>query len=46
MIPEGSLVVMGGMALAAGAEKAPAYPLLFHAIRMGCRVAIKLSERI
>jgi ubiquinone biosynthesis monooxygenase Coq7 len=33
-------------ALAAGAEKAPAYPLLFHAIRMGCRVAIKLSERI
>lgn len=33
-------------ALAAGAEQAPAYPLLFHAIRMGCRVAIKLSERI
>ncbi|HUD30577.1 MAG TPA: demethoxyubiquinone hydroxylase family protein [Novosphingobium sp.] len=33
-------------ALAAGAERAPAYPLLFHAIRMGCRVAIKLSERI
>ncbi|AXB75147.1 demethoxyubiquinone hydroxylase family protein [Novosphingobium sp. P6W] len=33
-------------ALAAGAEKAPAYPLLFHAIRMGCRAAIKLSERI
>lgn len=33
-------------ALAAGAEQAPAYPLLFHAIRMGCRVAIRLSERI
>lgn len=33
-------------ALAAGAEKAPAYPLLFNAIRLGCRVAIKLSERI
>lgn len=33
-------------ALAAGAEKAPAYPMLFHAIRLGCRAAIKLSERI
>ncbi|PNU01829.1 demethoxyubiquinone hydroxylase family protein [Novosphingobium guangzhouense] len=33
-------------ALAAGAEETPGYPLLFHAIRMGCRVAIKLSERI
>ncbi len=33
-------------ALAAGAEKAPAYPLLFNAIRLGCRAAIKLSERI
>ncbi|SMP67892.1 ubiquinone biosynthesis monooxygenase Coq7 [Novosphingobium panipatense] len=33
-------------ALAAGAEKAPAYPVLFNAIRLGCRVAIKLSERI
>jgi len=33
-------------ALAAGAEQAPAYPLLFHAIRLGCRAAIKLSERI
>lgn len=33
-------------ALAAGAERAPAYPLLFNAIRLGCRVAIKLSERI
>lgn len=33
-------------ALAAGAEKAPAYPFLFQAIRMGCRAAIKLSERI
>lgn len=33
-------------ALAAGAEEAPGYPLLFGAIRMGCRLAIKLSERI
>ncbi|MCJ2179842.1 demethoxyubiquinone hydroxylase family protein [Novosphingobium album (ex Hu et al. 2023)] len=33
-------------ALAAGAERAPAYPLLFNAIRLGCRAAIKLSERI
>jgi ubiquinone biosynthesis monooxygenase Coq7 len=33
-------------ALSAGAERAPAYPLLFHAIRFGCRAAIKLSERI
>lgn len=33
-------------ALAAGAEKAPAYPLLSGAIRLGCRVAIKLAERI
>ena len=33
-------------ALAAGAERAPAYPLLSGAIRLGCRVAIKLAERI
>ncbi|MGW8207176.1 MAG: demethoxyubiquinone hydroxylase family protein [Hyphomicrobiaceae bacterium] len=33
-------------ALAAGAEKAPCYPLLSSAIRLGCRVAIRLSERI
>lgn len=33
-------------ALAAGAEQAPAYPLLSGAIRMGCRLAIRLSERI
>ena len=33
-------------ALASGAEKAPAYPLLFNAIRMGCRVAIAVSRRI
>ena len=32
-------------ALAAGAERAPAYPLLSGAIRLGCRVAIRLSER-
>jgi len=33
-------------AIAAGAEQAPAYPLLAGAIRMGCRFAIRLSERI
>lgn len=33
-------------AIAAGAEKAPAYPLLSGAIRLGCRLAIRLSERI
>ena len=33
-------------ALAAGAERAPAYPLLFNAIRLGCRAAIRLSAKI
>lgn len=33
-------------ALAAGAERAPALPLLSGAIRLGCRLAIRLSERI
>ncbi len=33
-------------ALAAGAEKAPAYSLLTAAIRLGCRTAIRLSEKI
>ena len=33
-------------ALAHGAERAPAYPLLARAIRLGCRLAIKVSERI
>ncbi len=33
-------------ALANGAERAPAYPLLTGAIRLGCRLAIRLSERI
>lgn len=33
-------------ALAAGAERAPAYPLLSGAIRLGCRVAIRLAEKI
>jgi 3-demethoxyubiquinol 3-hydroxylase len=33
-------------ALAAGAEQAPAYPLLSAAIRLGCRAAIALSKRI
>jgi 3-demethoxyubiquinol 3-hydroxylase len=33
-------------ALAAGAERAPAYPLVSTAIRLGCRFAIHLSERL
>ena len=33
-------------ALAAGAERAPAYPLLNAAIRLGCRAAIRLSEKL
>jgi len=33
-------------AFANGSEQAPAYPLLAGAIRLGCRLAIKLSERI
>lgn len=33
-------------ALAAGAERAPAYPVLSGMIRLGCRAAIKLAERI
>jgi ubiquinone biosynthesis monooxygenase Coq7 len=33
-------------AYAAGAERAPAFPLLSAAIRLGCRAAIRLSERI
>jgi 3-demethoxyubiquinol 3-hydroxylase len=33
-------------AVAAGAERAPAYPLLFQAIRMGCRAAIAVSKHI
>ena len=33
-------------ALAAGAEKAPAYTALTAAIRLGCRFAIGLSQRI
>ncbi len=33
-------------ALAAGAERAPAYPLMSGLIRFGCRAAIKLAERI
>ena len=33
-------------ALAHGAERAPGYPLLSGAIRLGCRLAIRLSERI
>lgn len=33
-------------AIAAGAKRAPAYPLLSGAIRLGCRAAIALSKRI
>ena len=33
-------------ALAAGAETAPAYPLLSGAIRMACRAAIAVSKRL
>lgn len=33
-------------ALASGAEQAPAYPLLTGLIRLGCRAAIRVSERI
>ncbi len=33
-------------ALAAGAEKTFGYPVLSGAIRLGCRVAIRLAERI
>ena len=34
------------VALAAGAEQAPLYPLFSRAIRLGCRIAIRLSEKI
>lgn len=34
------------IAVAEGAEQAPAYPLLSGAIRLGCRAAIALSRRI
>lgn len=33
-------------ALAAGAENAPAYPLMSAAIRLGCKAAIALSKRV
>jgi ubiquinone biosynthesis monooxygenase Coq7 len=33
-------------ALAAGAERAPGYALMSGAIRLGCRLAIRLSERV
>ena len=33
-------------ALTAGAEATPVYPLLYSAIRAGCRIAIELSKRI
>jgi ubiquinone biosynthesis monooxygenase Coq7 len=34
------------IALEAGAEQSPAFPLLYSAIRAGCRIAIELSKRI
>ena len=34
------------MALASGAEDAPAYPLLSAVIRLGCRVAIATAKRV
>ena len=34
------------IAISQGAERAPAYPVLTGAIRLGCRVAIALSKRI
>ena len=33
-------------AIAAGAERAPGYPVLSAAIRLGCRAAIRLSQKI
>ena len=33
-------------AIAAGAEETPGYPLLSAAIRLGCRAAIRISERV
>lgn len=33
-------------ALANGAERAPGYPLLAGVIKLGCRIAIKVSERV
>lgn len=33
-------------AIAEGAERAPAYPLMSAAIRLGCRAAIALSKRV
>lgn len=34
------------VALEQGAEKAPAYSLLSAAVRLGCRIAIRVSEKI
>ena len=33
-------------AIAHGAERAPAYPLLSAAIRLGCRAAIRLAQKV
>jgi ubiquinone biosynthesis monooxygenase Coq7 len=34
------------LAVEEGAREAPAYPLLAAAIRLGCRTAIRISEKI
>lgn len=34
------------LAVSEGAAQAPAYPLLSFAIRMGCRIAIKVAEKV
>lgn len=36
----------GDQAIDAGARRAPGYRLLYSAIRLGCRAAIRLSEKI
>ena len=37
---------MTDLTQSSGAERAPGYPLLAGAIRLGCRIAIKVSERL
>jgi ubiquinone biosynthesis monooxygenase Coq7 len=43
---QGEEVEHRAVAIEAGAERAPGYPLLSAAIRLGCRAAINLSKRI
>ncbi|MDT7532013.1 demethoxyubiquinone hydroxylase family protein [Sphingobium sp. SA2] len=35
----------GDHAVAAGAKRAPAYALVYHSIRLGCRTAIAISQK-